>query len=307
VHASGVVTLSTQVIISLFVSILLIGKQLNIPDEIMRMHNRRKELIHMLMMVRRQLNEEELKLWLSQGSHDIQNRQQRVEQLAQSDVARTAEDEDFLDTGLALLSSYATLRGKKTMMRQRSTVRKYEATYDDDSSHLVGMAEVDVRGATPWEVAAFILNADSYFLVASEDPKVDVYSKIMHINPFHTVTFYEMKSTPFKNRTFLNSIVLKKLSLEEEPLALLIAAVPIPSHPAIQVDERHAVRAEVLRSFKIEFVEDNVTRLTFATTLDLKGNIPTFFVNTVVIPALMTFAYKLQVPCLNTYPAMAPV
>ena len=63
---------------------------------------------------------------------------------------------------------------------------------------------------------------------------------------------------------------------------------PIADHPSVTPsDERDTVRAEAVRALRFTVIAQNVTRVEYACTLDLKGHFPTSLTNNFVIPILM--------------------
>jgi hypothetical protein len=86
-----------------------------------------------------------------------------------------------------------------------------------------------------------------------------------------------------RDRTFLNSIVAKQVG--EDPPTFVLIGAPIASHDQIsQKDEANAVRAENRRSFKITEVAPGRTRVEYVCSINLRGSIPQFVTNMVVVP-----------------------
>ncbi len=148
--------------------------------------------------------------------------------------------------------------------------------------------------ASPEDVAALLIHSDSRFFKSNSDAAVVVREAILEeVNDHHRVHYYEVKTPPVHNRTFLSSLAIKKIS--DDPPVYVWVAAPILKHERISLhDERHAVRAEVTRCIRMTGVAENVTLVEYACTLDLKGSIPRWITSNVAIPNLMTLPYTIQ-------------
>jgi hypothetical protein len=101
--------------------------------------------------------------------------------------------------------------------------------------------------------------------------------------------------TLFKSRTFLNTIVSKKIRRAGGTACHIVSIVPLRAHPNLTAaDEGSAIRAEVVRAFRLSLVEPNVTKLEYCTQLDVKGSVPKWLVDVFVIPRLMSWVGEIR-------------
>ena len=180
------------------------------------------------------------------------------------------------------------------MFRQQNSSEQ-ETMYHAPSRRLIGKTTLLIHGATAAEVAAYLMNANSCHRLAVRNPAVEVRNDIVaEVNDHHLVFFSEMRSVPlFQNRTFLNSLMCKKIL--DDPPTWVWLCVPLDSHERVRVeDERHAVRAQVFRCFRLTAQTESVTRLEYVCWLDLGGSFPTFLVTKVALPRLMQLPYDAQ-------------
>ena len=136
------------------------------------------------------------------------------------------------------------------------------------------------------------MDADSNYIRSRLDPKVDVHYGVREVrNPHHSVTFNEVKTAPFQNRTFLQAVLRKKLSNTQ----FFWCTYPIADHPTVRPsDESHTVRAEGVRCIRLTRLAHGATRLEYACSVDLKGRFPTRLTNSIVVPTLMDLPLTLQ-------------
>jgi hypothetical protein len=113
------------------------------------------------------------------------------------------------------------------------------------------------------------------------------------VNQHHSIMFNEIRPPPFQNRTMVVSLVWKKVC--DEPLTYLWCAVSIDSHPSVRPeDEAHALRADLARCVRLTALSSQSTKLEMVTSLDLKGNFPSWFVNAVILPQILRLPAALQ-------------
>jgi hypothetical protein len=149
-----------------------------------------------------------------------------------------------------------------------------------------------IRGAGPLDIIAYLMDAAGRHQQFRLDPHIEVRLETREVrSAHHAIIFYECKTPPFHNRTFLNALVWKKLSETQ----YLWCSFPIASHPSVApTDEAHAVRAEGTKCLRLTDMEDGTTKVQFACTLDMKGIFPTWFTNKIAIPTLQDLPYVLQ-------------
>lgn len=101
-------------------------------------------------------------------------------------------------------------------------------------------------------------------------------------------------STLIKNRTFLSSVVAKKIS-RGNSWSIIVAIAPLRTHPILgDADEIGAIRAEVVRAFRLSAVSSNVTRVEYCTQLDAKGAVPQWLIDVFVVPRLVSWASEIR-------------
>jgi hypothetical protein len=180
-------------------------------------------------------------------------------------------------------------------LKHGATVESSWTRLDEDGV-LVGGTELVIHGASPLDIIAFLMDVDSRFNNCRLDPNVDVRLEIKEVrNPHYSVTFKEVRLAPFQNRTFLLAFLWKKLSETQ----FVWCTYPIADHPTVRPsDESHAVRAEIVRCFRLTRLAHGATRVEYACSMDLKGRFPILFTNSIVIPTLSVYRSH----CKNTSP-----
>jgi hypothetical protein len=111
---------------------------------------------------------------------------------------------------------------------------------------------------------------------------------VAKVSDHHVIVFNRKKISGISDRTFLNSLIARKVA--ENPATYILVVVPIPQHPRITPkDEASAVRAEAFRSFRYTEVAPGRTKMDYVCSLDLKGYIPQFITNLVAIPQQVSY------------------
>jgi len=96
-----------------------------------------------------------------------------------------------------------------------------------------------------------------------------------------------------QTRTFLNARLWQKVS--DTPLTYVWVTVPIEDHAKISLeDEAHTTRAEVVRCIRATQTAPDMTRIEYACSSDLKGRVPSWLTDQLVVPTLMRLPYDLQ-------------
>ena len=223
--------------------------------------------------------------WNANVLRDQQSRQAWMHRFTSSAQLYTDAENAILARGTALLGPHqlpnVQSEGPPPPFRSRTRV-------DPESRRVIGATEGVIEGASPLEIMAFLMLVDSCFfqsrsnINAALDVRLDL---LEHINDHHAVVFVEKAAAPFDNRTFLNAMVVKELS--EDGTQFLFSTAPIASHPRIRPeDERHAVRGEAMRFWRVTRLTSSQTYIEYAACLDLKGSFPPSFTNSVAIPQL---------------------
>ena len=111
------------------------------------------------------------------------------------------------------------------------------------------------------------------------DPNLHVHWELRDIlNDHHRVTHVEMKTAPFKNRTFVNRLLWKKLS--DAPPTYVWGALPLDAVAYALPDSMHnsdSLRAENTRCVRFTDLDAKTTTVEYVFTLDLRGNFPAWF------------------------------
>ena len=173
---------------------------------------------------------------------------------------------------LAMLATDSSHARRARQLKHGPTVESSWTKLGEDGV-LVGHTELVIHGTSPLDIIAFLMDADSNYIRSRRNHNVDVRYGVREVrNPHHSVTFNEVKTAPFQNRTFLQAVLWKKLSDTQ----FVWCTYPIADHPTVQPsDESHAVRAELVRCIRATYLAQGATRLEYACSVDLKGRFPT--------------------------------
>ncbi len=263
---------------------VLLGFKLSALKRLVQLNQRRTELKAALVSLQPKLEAEKLAAWLDDANHDAAQRLKTMSAIEPaSNQLHTATECEMIDKGEAVFAQYDRSSAPVTQLKRSATIARSETKLDKAGRLLLGRAEVEIR-ASPLEIVAFTLNYDSHFNQSGWDPVVDVRSEVVaRVNEHHTIVFNRKKSPGLSDRTFLNSVVAKKVA--ETPAMYMLVVIPITQHPKItRVDEAGAVRAECFRSFRLTQVAPRLTKMEYVCSLDLKGRVPQFVTNMVAIP-----------------------
>jgi hypothetical protein len=237
---------------SLLLSVLLLGYKLSAVRKLFSTMQRRKELRANLALLQPKLEAEALAVWLRDIEHDVSQRNARI--AAMTSASGLFEEEALEAEAIKQASdAFASLSSETPMQRSSSaawlqlppkaTLMRSETKHDQVTGRLLGRAEAEIR-ATPEEIAMYALNFDSRHVMSGHRAGLDIRSETLQdINAHHTVIFNRKRATGARDRTFLNSIVAKRV--QDHPQIYIVAVVPIPSHEKIRPsDEAGAIRAE---------------------------------------------------------------
>jgi hypothetical protein len=285
-----------QVLGSLLVSVLLIGIKLTGANEIVQSIARRKELKANLLLLQMSLEDEGKKSWIEDVTHDTAQRQDRILELGSaSGLSYTTTENEILQKGAAMFAVFESSSLGVKPLTHSATVMYSETKLDAATGLLLGRAAAMVR-ATPQEIVAYYLNIDSRHTQSTNDPAVFVRDELLHnVNAHHAIKFLRCKATGISDRTFLNSIVAKKV--QDDLPTYMVVAMPIAQHDKITAkDEKGAVRAEACRAFQLTEVAAGITKLEYTCSLNLRGSIPQTITNKVSVPAQMHGAPPERLP-----------
>jgi hypothetical protein len=247
--------------------------------------------------------DENLQVWLDDAQDDGAWRNATVQEMREGEHSYSPEETALIARGMALVGTFATGKGKARPMRRSKTAELAETKHDEKSGLLIGHVQAEVR-ASPEQVVAFLMHFGSKFFRSTSNPEVNVRQEVLEVkSPHHTVVFLEKRTAPFQNRTFLNALLWQKVS--DTPLTYAWVTVPIEHHGKVSMeDEAHAIRAEAVRCVRATQTAPGVTRIEFACSLDLKGHVPSWLTDQLVIPGagLTGLPYELQTYFLQLMP-----
>jgi hypothetical protein len=215
--------------------------------------------------------------WMADVAHDSKRRQDWIDKLTSRDQVYNTMETQSIASGLALLDMFSA---------QVSSAAKSHAQFklDARSNRLIGYHEGTVQGASPEEIVAHLTDIEGKFTQANQDRSVIVrFEVVQNVSDHHVVIFTEAKAAPFQNRTFLTSLICKKIS--DDPPTWVWVTASIPGHGRIRPeDERHAVRGEVMRCCRLTAVSAKDTTMQYGCWLDLKGSFPQWMTQNIAMP-----------------------
>jgi hypothetical protein len=275
------------VVASLLVSVVLLGFKLNALKRLVQVNQRRTELQAALVSLQPKVAAEKLAIWVADVEHDAKQREDRI--AAMDSAAGRVYNEleaELLAKGAEMFAVFEAGSADAKQLTHSATVMYSETKLDAATGLLLGRAAAMVR-ATPQEIATHNLNYDSFFNESTNDQTVFIRSEVVeHVNSHHTIVFNRCKATGLSDRTFLNSVVAKKV--EDDPPTYVVVGRPIAQHDKItRKDEKGAVRAENCRAFKLTEVSVGITKLEYTCSLNLGGSIPQAITNKVSVPEQM--------------------
>jgi hypothetical protein len=246
-----------------------------------------------------------LPTWLADLEHDRATRDDMIAAMVGDGHAYDAEEDSTIRERLAMLvansahagelsrsdSLTSAVRrtcgraGQRAEAKHGPTVDSRWTKRDDATGELVGYIELVICGAGPLDIIAYLMDLNGRHFRSTLDPETDVRDELREVrNSHHIVEFYECKAAPLKNRTFLSTLMWKHLSDAQFVWCLS----PVADHPTLTPsDECDAVRAEAARVLRLTMIAQNVTRVEYACTLDLKGSFPAWLTDKVALPGLM--------------------
>jgi hypothetical protein len=229
--------------------------------------------------------------WLADVEHDRATRADMIEQMLAGGHLYSPEEDSKVQELLAMFTTDSSQTRTVRQLKHGATVESSWTRLDEDGV-LVGGTELVIHGASPLDINAFLMDLGSRCNTCRLNPKVDVQYGVREVrNPHYSVTFNEVKTAPFRNRTFLQAVLRKKLSETH----FFWCTYPIANHSTVRPsDESHAVRAELVRCIRLTRLGHGATRVEYACSVDLKGRFPTQLTNAIVIPTLMGLPYVIQ-------------
>jgi hypothetical protein len=248
------------VVASLLVSVLLVGIKVTAAKELKQVAERRKELKANLSLLQRRLEDADRDSWIDDVTLDTQEREDRIAELEASagNVCDPIEN-GAIEKGLAMFALYNSSSCVAKHLQHSPTVLRSEVKHDEASGLVLGLGEAEYR-STPQQIVSFILNYDSRNILSNWRPETDVRAELVQkVNGHHSVVFIRKRSAGL-DRTFLNSLVAKKVA--GHVVAYVLVVAPIATHAKITAkDEKGAVRGEVWRTFKCTEVAPSRTKV----------------------------------------------
>ncbi len=272
---------------SLLVSVLLVGIKATGAKEIVQLIGRRKELKANLAMLQGVLEDENKKAWIGDVVHDTKQRMAMIAEMeSASGLSYSAIENGLLDKGTAIFAAFDSSSARVTEFEHSATIMRSETKLDVATGLLLGRAVAMIR-ATAQEIATYILDCDSRHIQFTADRTVFVRDETLErVNAHHTIVFHRVKATGVSDRTFLTSVVARKVA--DEPPTYMVAALPIAQHDKVsRNDERGAVRAENCRAWKLTEVAEGITEVDYTCSLNLRGSIPQAITNKFSVPGQM--------------------
>ncbi len=281
---------------SLLVSVALLGFKMSALNRLVQVNQRRNELEASLVLLEPKVEAEKLAMWLADVEHDAKQREDRI---AAMDVAAgrvyNLLEAELLAKGAEMFAVFEASSAGAKQLPHSATVMYSETKLDAATGVLLGRAAAMVR-ATPQEIVAHSLNYDGRFVQSTIDPTVFGRFELLHnVNAHHTIIFNRCKVSGLHDRTFLNSIVAKKVA--DDPPTYMLVGLPIARHDKVAPkDEKGAVRAENCRAFKLTEVAAGITKMEYTCSLNACGSIPQAFTNKVSVPEQMKGAPPERLP-----------
>ena len=269
---------------SLLVSVLLVGIRLNAAKEIVQIIERRKELRTNLSLLKKSLEGEETVAWINDVKHDAKQREDTIAAIESASGRSCSPFENSLiEEGLGMFDRFDQSSGAFAKLKHSVTVERSETTLDEATGLVLERETAEIR-ATPQEILAYSLNFDGRHIQSDWNPATSVRSDLLErVNSHHSIIFTRRKAWPLRPRTFLNSLVAKRLA--EEPPTYALVAMPIAGHAKIgRKDEMGAIRSENRRCFKLTEVAPGITKMEYVNSLNLKGSVSQRFTNAIAIP-----------------------
>ena len=293
---------------SLLVSVLLVGIKMTCAKDIVQMTERRKELKANLALLQKVLQVEAKKSWIEDVTHDTKQRREMIAELGSaSGLSYSHTEEALVRKGDAMLAVFEASSAGAKLSKHSALTTCSETRLEEATGLLLGRAVVSIR-ARPQEIVAYLLNYDSRFVQSTIDPTIFIRSEVVeHANAHHTIIFHRGKATGLSDRTFLNSVVAKRVT--DDPPTYMVVGLPIAQHDNITPkDEKGAVRAENCRAFKLTELAEGITKLEYACSLNLGGSIPQVITNKVAVPGQMHGAPPPSAPArLHCYTRYSPL
>ena len=240
--------------------------------------------------------------WLRDVELDAQWRRDWMVRFKSEEPPCESTVDELIGHGLHALAQIEANVAATTAMKRTSTCDMARTWYNHENHRLYGNAQAVAWGVSPLEVVAWLMHADSRYLTSKTDENDVFFHAVGEPGVRHRVVHLESKAG-LRNRSFLNALVCKQLS--DEPPTFAWATGPIAHYEGVR-DNVGVVRAEAFRFLRLTAVNDHVTRMEYLCWIDLKGHIPKFVIDALVIPKLMHIPISVQLYFFQIHVPTAP-
>jgi hypothetical protein len=153
-----------------------------------------------------------LPVWLDDVALDTEQRAYRIAALEADSTKHTTMENEAIERGLAMFASYERNSRRATQLKYSATIARSECKSDELSGNMQGLSEA-VIAAIPLQIVAYLLNCDSRHLMSTTDGATTKRVEVLElVNAHHTVIF-QLKNFPLlSRRSFLNSVIAKRVS-----------------------------------------------------------------------------------------------
>jgi hypothetical protein len=192
--------------------------------------------------------------WISDSDHDRTRREELILRMATDSLDEEDEERDrFVARGMKLFDQGATKRRRR--FAHEETIDAARLAIDSKTGRLVGETRAVIR-TPPEHVLAYLMDLNGKHFRSKLNPNIVVRYEVREVKSVHhTVAFVEFKTQPFTNRTFLLSLVWRKLSDDPRTYAWVL----------------------------LTETGDGSTRLDYAVVVELKGRFPKWFTQKIAV------------------------
>jgi hypothetical protein len=139
--------------------------------------------------------------WHVDVAHDRASRRELIGKLAAHEQSYNTMESQSIASGVALIEIFSS-----SLSSEAGSQAHWKL--DVNSNRLIGYTEGIVRGASPEDVIAYLMDIESRFVQADQNRDVTVRFEVLQkVNDHHNAVFTEIKTAPFTNRTFVNSLI----------------------------------------------------------------------------------------------------
>ncbi len=154
-----------------------------------------------------------VRTWLADVRHDRETRKAMIARMVVDGHVYSDEEESMITRGISMLADSAHRGGSVRPFKHGLTVDKSWSELQKETGLLAGHSELVIRGAGPLDIVAYLMDINGRHWRSRWDPEVDVRKEIREVRSSHcAIEFYECKTAPFRNRSFLSAFMWKKLT-----------------------------------------------------------------------------------------------